>query len=164
VKLFLRVPSVRVFSCVADLTRISHQFSTAAADPGMSTVLRLVGLLDILSSMPPGPQKLTYLHLARSAKHHARLRRLATKTGEKCGLICLIATALNDGVHFFRNSPIDDLIIIRSLSLLVRTNGREWARVRALDRWMSANRQQQPWQAGAGLPTLDRWHRASGSG
>jgi hypothetical protein len=25
--------------------------------------------------------------LARSAKHHARLRRLATKPGEKCGLI-----------------------------------------------------------------------------
>jgi hypothetical protein len=33
-----------------------------------------------------GPQKLTYLHLARSAKRHARLRRLATKPGEKCGL------------------------------------------------------------------------------
>jgi hypothetical protein len=24
--------------------------------------------------------------LARSSKHHARLRRLATKSGEKCGL------------------------------------------------------------------------------
>jgi hypothetical protein len=37
------------------LTRISHQLSTAAADPGMSTSLRSVGLLDILSSMPAGP-------------------------------------------------------------------------------------------------------------
>jgi hypothetical protein len=73
------------------LTRISHQLSTAAADPGMSTALRSVGLLDILLSMPAGPQKLTYLHLARSAKHHARLRRLATKSGEKCGLASLIA-------------------------------------------------------------------------
>jgi hypothetical protein len=37
------------------LTRISHQISTAAADPGMSPALRSVGLLDILSSMPAGP-------------------------------------------------------------------------------------------------------------
>jgi hypothetical protein len=35
-----------------------------------------------------GPRMLTYLHLARSAKRHTRLRRLATKTGEKCGLVC----------------------------------------------------------------------------
>jgi hypothetical protein len=39
----------------SDLTRISHQISTAAADPGMSTALRSVGLLDILSSIPAGP-------------------------------------------------------------------------------------------------------------
>jgi hypothetical protein len=37
------------------LTRIIHEASTAAADPGMSTVLRSVGLLDILSSMSAGP-------------------------------------------------------------------------------------------------------------
>ena len=30
------------------LARISHQLSTAAADPGMSTALRSVGLLDVL--------------------------------------------------------------------------------------------------------------------
>jgi hypothetical protein len=36
------------------LTRISTQISTAEADPGMSTALRSVGLLDILSSMPAG--------------------------------------------------------------------------------------------------------------
>ena len=36
--------------------------------------------------MPAEPQKLTYLHLARSAKHHTHLRRLATEPGEKCGL------------------------------------------------------------------------------
>jgi hypothetical protein len=40
---------------VLALTRISHQLSTAAADPGMSTALRSVGLLDILSSMPAAP-------------------------------------------------------------------------------------------------------------
>ncbi len=34
------------------LDRISHQVSTAAADPGMSTALRSVGLLDVLSSTP----------------------------------------------------------------------------------------------------------------
>jgi len=33
------------------LTRISHQLSAAVPDPGMSTALRSVGLLDVLSSM-----------------------------------------------------------------------------------------------------------------
>ena len=44
-------------SIVADmgLTRISHRLSTAAADPGMSTALRSVGLLDVLSSTSAGP-------------------------------------------------------------------------------------------------------------
>jgi len=37
------------------LARISQQLSTAAADPGMSTALRSVGLLDRLSSLPPRP-------------------------------------------------------------------------------------------------------------
>jgi len=37
------------------LTRISHGLSTAAADPGMSTALRSVGLLDVLSSTSEGP-------------------------------------------------------------------------------------------------------------
>ena len=37
------------------LTRISHHPSTAVADPGASTALRFLGLLDILSSMPAGP-------------------------------------------------------------------------------------------------------------
>jgi hypothetical protein len=37
------------------LTRTSHRPSTAAADSGVSTALRFLGLLDILSSMPAGP-------------------------------------------------------------------------------------------------------------
>ena len=37
------------------LTRISHGLSTAAADPGMSTALRSVGLIDVLSSTPAEP-------------------------------------------------------------------------------------------------------------
>ena len=37
------------------LARTSHRPSTAAADPGASTALRFLGLLDILSSMPAGP-------------------------------------------------------------------------------------------------------------
>jgi len=41
------------------LTRISHQPPTAAADTGMSTALRSVGLLDALSSAPPGPSVAT---------------------------------------------------------------------------------------------------------
>jgi len=61
------------------LTSVSHQLSTAATQSGMSTALRSVGLLDILSSMPPGA-------LSRAPCIPARLRRLATKPGEKCGL------------------------------------------------------------------------------
>ncbi len=61
------------------LTRISHQLSTSAADPGMSTALCSVGLLDVLSSTPASPS-------SRAPCIHARLRRLATKSGEKCGL------------------------------------------------------------------------------
>jgi hypothetical protein len=37
------------------LVRISHQLSTAAADTGMSTALRSVGLLGVLSSTPAEP-------------------------------------------------------------------------------------------------------------
>jgi hypothetical protein len=39
----------------AQLTRTSHQVSTAAAYPGMFTSLRSLGLLDVLSSTPAGP-------------------------------------------------------------------------------------------------------------
>jgi len=46
----------------------------------MSAALRSVGLLDVLSSTPAGP-------LGRAPGTHARLRRLATKPGEKSGLI-----------------------------------------------------------------------------
>ena len=45
----------------------------------MSTALRSVGLLDALSSAPPGPSVATPCS-------HARLHRLATDAGEKCGL------------------------------------------------------------------------------
>jgi hypothetical protein len=37
------------------LTRIIHEVFTAEADPGMSTALRSVGLLDLLSRTPAGP-------------------------------------------------------------------------------------------------------------
>ena len=47
------------------LARISHKFSTAAADPGLGTALRSVGLLDVLfkyacgalgrDALSPGP-------------------------------------------------------------------------------------------------------------
>jgi hypothetical protein len=39
----------------AVLTRIIHEASTAAADPGISPALRFFGLLDVLSSTPAGP-------------------------------------------------------------------------------------------------------------
>ena len=40
---------------VEALARISHKVSTAAAQPGMSTALRSLGLLDVLSSTNAGP-------------------------------------------------------------------------------------------------------------
>ena len=61
------------------LTRISHRLSTAAVHPGMSTTLRSVGFLDVLSSTPAESS-------LRAPCIHARLRRLAAKPGEKCGL------------------------------------------------------------------------------
>jgi hypothetical protein len=39
------------------LARISHQLPTAAAYLGVSTALRSVGLLDILSRLPAGPSE-----------------------------------------------------------------------------------------------------------
>jgi hypothetical protein len=65
------------------LARISHGLFTAAADPGMSIALRSVGLLDVLSSTPAEPSVARRLAKRRI---HARLRRLATKSREKCGL------------------------------------------------------------------------------
>ena len=65
------------------LASISHQLSTAAADPGMSIALRLVGFLDALSSTPAEPS-------GRAPCIHADLRRLATKPGEKCGLAAFV--------------------------------------------------------------------------
>jgi hypothetical protein len=53
----------------------------------MSTALRSVGLLDILSSMPAGPSVALAGKLPDVPCIHARLRLLATKSGEKCGLI-----------------------------------------------------------------------------
>jgi hypothetical protein len=52
----------------------------------MPTALRSVGLLDILSSMPAGPSVALAGILPDAPCIHARLRRLATKPGEKCGL------------------------------------------------------------------------------
>jgi hypothetical protein len=60
-------------------TRISRQISAAAADPVMSTALPSVGFLDVPSSTPAEFSR-------RAPCIHARLRRLATKPGEKCGL------------------------------------------------------------------------------
>jgi hypothetical protein len=60
------------------LTRISHQLSTAAADPGMSAALRSVGLLDILLSMPAGPSVARLVSMPVCA---ASLRNLVRNAG-----------------------------------------------------------------------------------
>jgi hypothetical protein len=56
-------------------TRIIHEAFTAATQPGMSTALRSVGFLDVLSSTPAESNR-------RAPCIHARLRRLATNLHE----------------------------------------------------------------------------------
>ena len=68
------------------LARISHQISTAAADPGMSTSLGSVGFLDVLLSTPAESSRRAGYKAPDAPCIHARLRRLATKPCEECGL------------------------------------------------------------------------------
>jgi len=58
------------------LARIFHRVSTAASQSGMSTSLRLFGLLDILSYMPSSPS-------LRAPCSHARLRRTSGRNPMK---------------------------------------------------------------------------------
>ena len=66
------------FRRLLELSRISHQLSTAAADPGMSTALRSVGLLDVLSSTPAEP---SVARLVSMPVCTASLRNLVRKAG-----------------------------------------------------------------------------------
>ena len=72
-RMFIAAPHLPSGKCI--LTRIIHEASTAAADPGMSTALRWVGFLDVLSSTPAESSR-------RAPCSHARLRRLATNLHE----------------------------------------------------------------------------------
>ena len=60
------------------LIRISRGLSTAAADPGMSTALRSVGLLDVLLSMSAGA---SVARLVSTPVCAASLRNLVRKAG-----------------------------------------------------------------------------------
>ena len=68
------------------LARISHQLSATAADPGMSAALRSAGFLDVLSRTPAESSCRAGKKAADTPCSHARRRRLATKSGETCGL------------------------------------------------------------------------------
>ena len=61
--------------CRHYLTRIIHEASTAAADPGMYTALRSLRLLDVLFKYACGV-------FGRAPCIHARLHRLATNLHE----------------------------------------------------------------------------------
>jgi hypothetical protein len=69
------------FQMLLYLTRIIHEASTAA-DPGMSTALCSIGLLDILLSMSAGPSIALAGKLPDAPCVHTRLRRLATNLPE----------------------------------------------------------------------------------
>ena len=83
---FSRLTSCCVESGRRNLTRFSHGLSTAAADPGMSTALRSVGFLDVLSSTPAESSRRAGWETPDAPCIHAGLRRLATKPREKSGL------------------------------------------------------------------------------
>jgi len=61
------------------LARISHHPSTATAQWHVLLDFRSVGLLNIVLTMPARPS-------VAKVKHAAPLNRLATNSGEKCGL------------------------------------------------------------------------------
>ena len=67
------------------LTRIIHEASAAAVDPGMSAALRSVGFLDALSSTPAESSRRAGYNAPDAPDApciHARLRRLATNLHE----------------------------------------------------------------------------------
>ena len=68
----------------------------------MSTALRSVGRLDVLSSTPAAPS-------GRAPCIHARLHRLATKSGEKSGLALAGDEILEmaDGALLFQDDALD---------------------------------------------------------
>jgi len=79
------VPAIEVAPMVArwlgfDLARTSHQLPAAAGDAPHPTGFSHFGVLDVLSSTTPRPS---------GRKHHwaRHLADLATKVGEKCGLV-----------------------------------------------------------------------------
>jgi len=71
---------VAAFLARSALARSSHHLATAARDMPRSVAFSRIGLLDVLSSTPPRPS---------GRKHHIsqHLARLATRRGEKSGLI-----------------------------------------------------------------------------
>ena len=76
-----KMANLKIHHCIQGtgyLTRISHQVSTAAADPSMSTALRSVVLLDVLSSMPAEP---SVARLVSMPVCDASLRNLVRNAG-----------------------------------------------------------------------------------
>ena len=71
----LKIRILMACNSITALARTIHEGSTAAADPGMSTALRSVGFLDVLSSTPAESFR-------RTPCSHARLRCLATNLHE----------------------------------------------------------------------------------
>jgi len=65
------------------LARISHHLATANRDLLRSAEFPPIGLLDILLSMPPRPS-------GRECHNSQHLSALATRRGEKCGLVALL--------------------------------------------------------------------------
>jgi len=69
----------------SELTRISHKVSTAAAHPCMSTALRSVGLLDVLSSTSAEPSvalaEMRQMRLVSTPVRAASLRNLVRNAG-----------------------------------------------------------------------------------
>ena len=90
------------------LAHISHRLSTAAADTGMTTVVPIYTQHKLGALLRAPRRTVEYacgaLSRALLAKRriHARLRRLATKPCEKCGL----ETVFNEDLSRIPNSEL----------------------------------------------------------
>ncbi len=104
------------------LARISHGLSTAAADPGMSTALRSVGLLDVLLSTSAGPSVVRLVSMPVCA---ASLRNPVRNAGWWSGLIWSLLK------HFYDNATcvqIDIGAVMASWHADVKQNGAAFVR------------------------------------
>ena len=111
------------------LARISHQLSTAAADPSMPAALRSFGLFDILSRLPAGPsevyiftlgakrQALEFIHFSHLALRW-KLCREAAESYSPGLAVFLQPTLGKDAVPFYPSMRTARVKLLKQVWLL----------------------------------------------